>query len=73
VRGGREAAAGLGTDFHTAHPDVRWAQVVALRSILVHEYFGIDLEEVWATVERDLPSLKSHVQAMLLTSSGSPG
>jgi uncharacterized protein with HEPN domain len=60
-----EAAAGLGARFHGAHPELPWPQIVALRNILVHEYFGVDLEEVWATVERDLPSLKAQVQALL--------
>ena len=60
-----EAAAGLGSDFHNAHSEVPWPQIVALRNILVHEYFGVDLEEVWATVERDLPALKVQVQALL--------
>ena len=68
-----EAAAGLGCDFHSAHPEVPWPQIVALRNILVHEYFGIDLEEVWATVQRDLPVLKAQVRAFLPTPSGSQG
>jgi len=29
-----------------------------MRNLIVHEYFGIDLEEVWQVVERDLPELK---------------
>ena len=53
-----EAAARLGRDFHQAHSQIPWSQIVAMRNILIHEYFGVDLEEVWATVERDLPNLK---------------
>ena len=32
---------------------------------LVHDYFGIDLEVVWAVVERDLPRLKPQMAAIL--------
>jgi len=32
-----------------------------MRNILVHDYFGIDLEEVWSAVERDIPLLKQQV------------
>jgi uncharacterized protein with HEPN domain len=32
---------------------------------LVHEYFGIDLEEVWSTAVNDLPLLQPKVMAML--------
>lgn len=60
-----EAAANLGRDFHEAHPEVPWAQIVAMRNVLVHEYFGVDLEEVWKTVERDLPGLKDAVERLL--------
>jgi uncharacterized protein with HEPN domain len=36
-----------------------------MRNVLVHDYFGIDLEEVWRVVERDLPGLKSALQKMV--------
>ena len=60
-----EAAARLGRDFHEAYPEVPWAQIVAMRNILVHEYFGVDLDEVWQVVDRDLPILKSQVERLL--------
>jgi len=37
---------------------VPWPQIVAMRNVIAHEYFGIDLDEVWQVVERDLPELK---------------
>ena len=36
-----------------------------MRNILVHRYFGIDKDAVWAVVERDLPQLKAKVLAAL--------
>lgn len=60
-----EAAANLGRDFHEAHPEVPWPQIVAMRNVLVHEYFGVDLGEVWKTVERDLPACKRAVKELL--------
>jgi uncharacterized protein with HEPN domain len=36
-----------------------------MRNILVHDYFGIDLEEVCAAVVRDVPTLKTKVVAIL--------
>jgi len=36
-----------------------------MRNILVHDYSSVDLEEVWAAVERDLPALKRQVEAIL--------
>lgn len=37
----------------------------AMRNILVHLYFEINLDRVWAVVEQDLPDLKSSVDAIL--------
>jgi uncharacterized protein with HEPN domain len=36
-----------------------------MRNILVHEYFGVDLREVWNAVERDLPSFKRAIEGLL--------
>jgi uncharacterized protein with HEPN domain len=60
-----EAAVQLGRDFHDAHPEVPWPQIVAMRNILVHEYFGVDLGEVWNAVERDLPGFKLAIEGLL--------
>jgi uncharacterized protein with HEPN domain len=59
-----EAAAQLGKAFHESYPEIPWAQIVAMRNVLVHEYFGVDLQEVWRTVERDLPTLKRQIEAI---------
>ena len=60
-----EAAAQLGRGIHDAHTDVPWPQIVAMRNLLVHEYFGVDLGEIWKTVERDLPLFKASVERLL--------
>lgn len=60
-----EAAARLGPSFHEAHPVTEWEQIVGMRNILVHDYFGIDLDEVWNAVERDLPGLRVAIDLLL--------
>lgn len=57
----------LDREFHAAHPEVSWAEIVAMRNVLVHEYFGIDLGEIWKTVENDLPKFKRSVENLLKT------
>jgi uncharacterized protein with HEPN domain len=59
-----EAARGLSADLRAREPDVPWPQIIAMRNILVHAYFGIDLETVWSTVEKDLPRLKNRIEAL---------
>jgi uncharacterized protein with HEPN domain len=60
-----EAAAQLGRDFHAAHAQVPWAKIVAMRNVLVHEYFGVDLNELWNVVERDLKGFQGAVERLL--------
>lgn len=60
-----EAAAQLGRDFHAMHPEAPWPQIVAMRNILVHEYFGVDLDEVWQVIVGDLPVFKKQVDRLL--------
>ena len=64
-----EAVRGLSDEIRGAHPDIPWAQIAAMRNILVHDYFGIDLEEVWTAVVRDLPQLKAKIAAALASAS----
>ena len=64
-----EAVRGLSDEIRSAHPDIPWAQIAAMRNILVHDYFGIDLDEVWAAVVRDLPQLKAKITAALASAS----
>lgn len=58
------AAARMSGSFRDAHTAIPWAQVIAMRNVLVHDYFGIDLEEVWQVVERDLPPLERELRAV---------
>ena len=35
-----------------------------IRNILIHEYFGVDIEVIWKTVEKDLGQLKQQLEKM---------
>jgi len=60
-----EAARGVSEAFRQSHPRVPWQQIVGMRNILVHRYFGIDRDAVWSVVAHDLPELKRQVEAIL--------
>jgi uncharacterized protein with HEPN domain len=60
-----EACNALSEDFTNQHSEVAWAEIVAFRNILVHEYFRVNLELVWQIVVRDLPALKANIEAIL--------
>ncbi len=60
-----EAARAISAEFKQQHPEVAWPQIAGMRNILVHQYFGIDLDIVWAVVERELPVLKQQTVILL--------
>ena len=49
----------------TEHPELPRSEIVGMRNILVHHYFGIDLDIVWNVIKHDLPLLKRSVEALL--------
>ena len=60
-----EAAFKLPFDFQEDHPTIPWSRLRGMRHILVHDYFRIDPDVVWAVVEKDLPDLKRALLALL--------
>lgn len=60
-----EAARGVSQELRDNYPKVPWRAMVAMRNVLAHDYFGIDVEQVWATVEGDLPPLREQIQSIL--------
>lgn len=51
--------------YQAQHPGIPWGQMRALRNLVIHEYFFVDLEIIWKTVKADLPMLREQVQALL--------
>jgi uncharacterized protein with HEPN domain len=60
-----EASNHLSDELTEQNKDVPWADIVGLRNILVHQYFGIDLTQVWETAVLDMPVLKTKVREIL--------
>ncbi len=52
-------------NFITRHPQIPWADMRDMRNVVAHEYFGVDLRVVWATVKQDLPALKRRIEQIL--------
>ena len=47
------------------YPDVEWKEAIGFRNILIHDYFGIDIEAVWETVKKNIPQYKKHITEVL--------
>ena len=60
-----EAARSIPDDVRAEAPDVPWQKITGMRHILVHDYFGIDLNLVWSVVDRELTPLQESVTRLL--------
>jgi uncharacterized protein with HEPN domain len=53
-----EAVKNLPAEVKSNYPDVPWKNIAGIRDVLIHKYFGIDLELTWQVVQKDIPYLK---------------
>lgn len=60
-----EAASRLSPSLREASLSIPWEDVISMRNVLVHQYFGVDLEMVWDTISADIPMLKSEIVSVL--------
>jgi len=60
-----EASRTLSEKFRNAHPEIPWQKIIGMRHVLVHDYFGIDLDIVWRVVTTDLSDFKHKIERVL--------
>ena len=60
-----EAAKQVSADLRKSHPEIPWRKVAGFRDVLIHDYLGVDVNEVWNITERELPGLKAKVESIL--------
>ena len=59
-----EASKSIPTTIRKQYPVIPWDQMNGMRNILIHEYFGVDIDTVWHTVKRHLPELKKQLEGI---------
>jgi uncharacterized protein with HEPN domain len=59
-----EAANRINKETKSKHPEVEWTKIIALRNILVHDYYVIDETIVWNIITVDLPKLKNQISSL---------
>ena len=60
-----EAVKQLSMALRQQNPEIPWRKMAGLRDVLIHDYLRVEMGEVWAVVERDLPAIKPRIVDLL--------
>lgn len=52
-------------DAATRFPGIPFAAIYGMRNHLSHGYFAVNLDAVWMAIERDIPELRTELEAAL--------
>ena len=56
-----EAIKNIPEEVKKNHPSIPWKEIIGMRDILIHQYFGVDLNLTWKVVEEDILDLKNQI------------
>jgi uncharacterized protein with HEPN domain len=60
-----EAAKRVPEEYRQGQREIPWRGLTAFRDVLIHQYEGVDLQEVWRVIEKELPALKTAIKRVL--------
>lgn len=60
-----EAAKRIPDDYRQDHPSIPWRELAGFRDVLIHQYEGVSVAEIWRVVEKNLEPLRKSIKAML--------
>ncbi len=59
-----EAIKNIPNDIKNSYNQSPWKEITGMRDILIHQYFGVDLDLTWQVIDKDLPKLKRQILDM---------
>lgn len=63
-----EASNRISKEIQEANAKIEWRQIIGLRNIVIHQYFGIDDQVIWGIIQENLPDLKLKAKEILNSS-----
>lgn len=60
-----EAVKHIPQDLKDKYSEIPWKEIAGNRDIMIHEYFGVNLERIWKTIKEDILPFKEQLKKML--------
>ncbi|MCK4845790.1 MAG: DUF86 domain-containing protein [Candidatus Heimdallarchaeota archaeon] len=62
-----EAVKNLSDEIKNMKSDIPWKEIAGMRDILIHQYFGVDLQLTWQVITKDNRKIKALLIELLNT------
>jgi len=60
-----EASKKIPDEIKSQSQEIPWREISGMRDLLIHDYFGVNIQVVWETAKNDLPDLKEKINKLI--------
>ncbi|MBI2445939.1 DUF86 domain-containing protein [Candidatus Micrarchaeota archaeon] len=64
-----EAVKNIPESIRVQHPKMPWKEIAGMRDILIHAYFGVNMDRVWTTINKNINELEATIYKIKITGS----